>query len=87
MIKLHIVLRGRKSHRVQEDVNEVRQLPANIKKVNVFATTNPQNTMNIINNAFKLGERGNLDEVIVFQQTKNGNPRRFKKKGKRVCRR
>ena len=72
---------------VQELVNEVRQLPANIKKVNVFATTNPQNTMNIINNAFKLGERGNLDEVIVFQQNKNGNPRRFKKKGKRVYRR
>lgn len=69
---------------VQEVVNEVRHLPTNIKKVNVFATTNPQNTMNIANNAFKLGERGNLDKVIVFQQNKNGNPRRFEKKGKCV---
>ena len=42
--------------------------------------------MNIANNAFKLGERGNLDEVIVFQQNKNGNPSRFEKKGKRVYR-
>ena len=43
--------------------------------------------MNIADNAFKLGERGNLDEVIVFQQNKNGNPSRFEKKGKRVYRR
>lgn len=49
--------------------------------------TIPQNTMNIANNAFKLGERGNLDEVIVFQQNKNGNLRRFEKKGKCVYRR
>ena len=72
---------------VQAVVNEVRNLPSDIKKVNVFATTNPQNTMNIASSAFKLGERGNLDEVIVFQQKRTGNPRRFEKKGKMVYRR
>ncbi|MGN0340614.1 MAG: hypothetical protein ACI4D0_08955 [Lachnospira sp.] len=72
---------------VQAVVNEVRNLPVNIKKINVYATTNPQNTLNIANDAFKLGERGNLDEVIVFQQRQTGNPRRFEKKGKVVYRR
>lgn len=72
---------------VQTVVNEVRNLPSNIKKVNVYATTNPQNTMNIASNAFKLGERGNLDEVTVFQQRRTGNPRKFEKKGKVVYRR
>ena len=68
-------------------MNEVRNLPSNIKKANVFATTNPQNTMNIASSAFKLGERGNLDKVIVFQQKQTGNPRRFEKKGKVVYKR
>lgn len=72
---------------VQAVVNEVRNLPTNIKKVNIFATTNPQNTMNIASSAFKLGERGNLDKVIVFQQKQTGNPRRFEKKGKVVYKR
>ena len=72
---------------VQAVVNEVRNLPSNIKKVNVFATTNPQNTMNIASSAFKVGERGNLDKVIVFQQKQTGNPRRFEKKGKVVYKR
>lgn len=72
---------------VQAVVNEVRNLPFSIKKVNVFATTNPQNTMNIASNAFKLGERSNLDEVTVFQQKRTGNPRKFQKKGKVVYKR
>ena len=72
---------------VQAVVNEVRNLPVNIKKINVYATTNPQNTLNIANDAFKLGERGNLDKVTVFQQRQTGNPRRFEKKGKVVYRR
>lgn len=68
-------------------VNEVRNLPPNIKKANVYATTNPQNTMNIAIDAFKLGERGNLDEITVFQQRQTGNPRKFSGKGKVVYRR
>ena len=72
---------------VREVVNEVRNMPSKIKTVNIFATTNPQNTMNIANNAFKLGERGNLDKVIVFQQERTGNPREFEKKGKVVYKR
>jgi len=53
-------------------VNEVRSLNNNIKKVNVYAATNPLNTRNIANNAFKLGGRDNFNEVRVFQQERKG---------------
>lgn len=69
---------------VQAVVNEVRGLPSEVKRVNVYATTNPLNTMNIVSDAFKLGERGNIDSIVVFQQSKNGNPRMFENKGKKV---
>lgn len=69
---------------VQAVVNEVRGLPSEVKTVNVYATTNPLNTMNIVSEAFKLGERGNIDSIVVFQQSKNGNPRMFEDKGKKV---
>lgn len=68
---------------VQKVVNEVRNLPPSIKKVNVYATTNPQNTMKIAQDAFKLGERGNLDLITVFQQKRTGS-RAFEKSGKIV---
>ena len=58
-------------------VNEVRSLNNNIKKVNVYATTNPLNTKNI---AFKLGGRDNFNEVRVFQQERDGI-RKFNNKG------
>ena len=61
-------------------VNEVRSLNNNIKKVNVYATTNPLNTKNIANSAFKLGGRDNFDEVRVFQQERDGI-RKFNNKG------
>ncbi|WP_370760233.1 hypothetical protein [Faecalibacillus intestinalis] len=66
---------------VHKVVNETRNLPQNIKKINIFATTNPKNTMNIAKDAFKLGERGNLELITVFQQKSSGNPRTFEEKG------
>lgn len=71
---------------VQKVVNEVRNLPDNIKKVNVYAATNPENTINIVKDAFKLGERSNLDIVTVFQQKRTGQ-REFKRRGKVVYKR
>lgn len=71
---------------VQNVVNEVRNLPINIKKVNIYATTNTHNTREIVQNAFKLGERSNIDLIIVFQQERTGN-RKFEKKGKVVYKR
>ena len=61
-------------------VNEVRGLNNNIKKVNVYATTNPLNTKNIVSSAFKLGGRDNFNEVRVFQQEMEGI-RKFNNKG------
>ena len=71
---------------VRNVVNEVRNLPANIKKINIYATTNPYNTKKIVQNAFKLGERSGIDLIIVFQQERTGN-RKFEKKGKVVYKR
>lgn len=67
-------------------VNEVRSLNNNIKKVNVYATTNPLNTMNIASSAFKLGGRENFNEVRVFQQERKGI-RKFNNKGTIVYKR
>lgn len=71
---------------VQNVVNEVRNLPTNIKKMNIYATTNTQNTRKIVQNAFKLGERSNIDLITVFQQKRSDN-RKFEKKGKVVYKR
>lgn len=71
---------------VQNVVNEVRNLPINIRKVNIYATTNPYNTRKIAQNAFKLGERSNIDLITVFQQNRTDN-RKFGKKGKVVYKR
>ena len=61
-------------------VNEARSLNNNIKKVNVYATTNPLNTKNIASSAFKLGGRDNFNEVRVFPQERDGI-RKFNNKG------
>lgn len=65
---------------VQNVVNEVRNLPIKVKSINIYATTNPCNTMKIVKAAFKLGGRSNLDLITVFQQNRTGS-RKFKKKG------
>lgn len=71
---------------VQKVVNEVRNLPSSIKKVNIYATTNPYNTMKIAQDAFKLGERSNVDLITVFQQKRTGS-RKFEQAGKIVYKR
>lgn len=65
---------------VQNVVNEVRNLPIKVKSINIYATTNPCNTMKIVKNAFKLGGRSNLDSITVFQQNRTSR-RKFEKKG------
>ena len=59
---------------------EEKSVNNNIKKVNVYATTNPLNTKNIASSAFKLGGRDNFNEVSVFQQERDGI-RKFNNKG------
>lgn len=66
---------------VTKIVDEARNLPSNVKSINVYATTNPKHTLKISRDAFKLAERGNIKKLIVFQQERDGN-RKFKKKGK-----
>ena len=51
--------------------------------VNVYATTNPMNTKHIAKRAFGLGERGNVEHLYVFQQSKDGR-RRFEEKGRKI---
>ena len=47
--------------------NAVRDCPQNFM-ANVFATTNPMNTLYIAKSAFALGGRGNIKHLYVFQQ-------------------
>ena len=52
-------------------VNEVTTAVRNLapgSKVNIFATTNPKNTYEIIDKAFKLGGRDNLAALYVYRQ-------------------
>ena len=67
---------------VSKIINEVRNLPNGIT-LNVFATTNPKNTMNIARQVFAQAERGNISHLYVYQQGKKGR-RLFKKKGKKI---
>lgn len=61
-------------------VNEVRTLPHNVNTINIYATTNPKHTVQIVKNAFELGNRGNINKIVVFQQEKDGI-RKFGDKG------
>lgn len=62
--------------------NQVRSLP-NIKRANVFATTNPKNNIYIASGAFKSGGRGNIEHLYVYQQEITGN-KNFNLKGYRI---
>lgn len=57
---------------VKAVVNAVGDLPVSCKQVNIFATTNPKNTLHIAQQAFGSGIRGSLDKVTVFQQEFSG---------------
>lgn len=60
----------------------IRDLKGKVS-VNVYATTNSMNTKHIAKRAFGLGERGNVEHLYVFQQSKDGR-RRFEEKGKKI---
>ena len=62
--------------------NAVRECPQNFI-ANVFATTNPMNTLYIAKSAFALGERGNIKHLYVFQQGKDGK-REFEDVGYKI---
>jgi len=63
-------------------INEVRQLKNGVI-VNIYATTNPMNTLNISKRVFTNASRGNVASLYVFQQ-ENTNERLFKSKGKKI---
>lgn len=57
---------------VKAVVNQLRILPKGVDRVNVFSTTNPYNTYEIVNQAFKLHGRGNINNIVVYQQSNVG---------------
>lgn len=61
---------------------EIRKLPQ-VYIVNVYATTNPMNTVRIIRSTFKMADRGNIQHVFVYQQKRSGM-RRFDGKGHKI---
>lgn len=50
---------------------EIRKLPQ-INRINIYATTNPMNTLRIIRTTFKMADRGNVDHIFVYQQENKG---------------
>ena len=51
--------------------------------LNIFSTTNPKNTYEIIKNSIMLAERGNIKHINVFQQNNEGE-REFNNKSHKV---
>lgn len=64
---------------IETTINEIRKLKPS-KTINVYATTNPKNTMHIAKRVFAQGNRGNIKHLYVFQQ-KNIGRRYFEDKG------
>ena len=60
---------------IEATVDAVREFNQNIV-VNVYATTNPMNTLHIARNAFASADRGNIKHLYVYQQS-NREPRNF----------
>ena len=61
---------------------EVRKFPT-VSRVNIYATTNPMNTVRIIHSTFKMADRGNIQQVFVYQQKSSGM-RKFDGKGHKI---
>ena len=73
-------------HFSQQLINAVVNSARNIgdaSVVNVFSTTNPLNTKHIAGSAFGLSERGNTNQLYVFQQEKDGI-RKFEPDGYKI---
>lgn len=56
---------------IETTINAVRQFKR-VSIANVYATTNPKNTLHIAKRVFALGDRGNIEHLYVFQQEKDG---------------
>lgn len=56
---------------IQKISEEIRKLPQ-INRINIYATTNPMNTLRIIRTTFKMADRGNVDHIFVYQQENKG---------------
>lgn len=67
---------------IQKISEEIRKLPQ-INRINIYATTNPMNTLRIIRTTFKMADRGNIDHIFVYQQ-KNKGIRVFCEKGYKI---
>ena len=60
---------------IESTVDVVREFNQSIV-VNVYATTNPMNTLHVARNAFASADRGNIKHLYVYQQS-NREPRNF----------
>ena len=67
---------------IETIINTARKIERGAS-VNVFATTNPMNTLHIASRAFALADRGNLAHLYVFQQ-KDSADRLFELKRHKV---
>ena len=67
---------------IDATINQVRKFNK-ISTLNVFATTNPLNTINLSKRVFALGNRGNIEHLYVFQQN-NDDRRVFGAKGHKI---
>lgn len=67
---------------IQKISEEIRKLPQ-INRINIYATTNPMNTLRIIRTTFKMADRGNIDHIFVYQQENKGI-RVFREKGYKI---
>lgn len=67
---------------IENVITQIRSLNSGIT-VNVFATTNPLNSLNIAKRAFVNGNRGNIASLYVFQQEGYGK-RLFDTKGQKI---
>ena len=60
----------------------VKELPASIVKVNLFATLNPKNSYHIAKEVFSLPSRNSIKSLSVFQQ--QDESRKFETRGHRI---
>ena len=67
---------------IETIINELRKLKESMT-INVYATTNPKNTVHVAKRAFALGNRGNVKQLYVFQQKGSGR-RKFEDRGHKI---
>lgn len=57
---------------VESVLNEVRKLPESVDELHIFATMNPWNTYEIVNEVFKTGGRDSIGRLYVYYQSSKG---------------